>query len=168
MCNACLGTTKVMCTSCLCTGMALVTEHEYPHRSIRLIRECVHDENANKRKFYAILQLSRIILLFLSTYLHICLHTISIYRAISVVVFHLVVLPALPKTMARRPLSITKLLEQPTFRSSSKDELKDKFGPNFVVFVIAINDLSFSTTAFAKIAAKLFRIFSGFDFCSHH
>ena len=28
VCNACLGTTKVMCTSCLCTGMALVTEHD--------------------------------------------------------------------------------------------------------------------------------------------
>ena len=28
VCNNCLGTTKVMCTTCLCTGMALVTEHD--------------------------------------------------------------------------------------------------------------------------------------------
>jgi hypothetical protein len=28
VCNGCLGTTKVMCTTCLCTGMALVTEHD--------------------------------------------------------------------------------------------------------------------------------------------
>ena len=48
--------------------------------------------------------------------------------------------------------SINALLELlPTFPgSSSEDELKDKFGPIFVV--AAINDLSFSTTAFAKIA----------------